>query len=92
MICFFIFLFILALYRLNATNIKANPALRLVTSTLVAFMLTVTAKLENANHFSNPPGHKPTQKKSRNVKKALLRDTVGFFPCKNKTTASMVCV
>ena len=79
-------------YRINATSVEVNPALQPFISTLVAFMLTVTAKLENANHFSNPPGHKPTQKKSRNVKKALLRDTVGFFPCKNKTTESMVCM
>jgi hypothetical protein len=55
-------------YRINATNVEANPALRLVTSTLVAFMLAVSTKFENANHISNPQATNPP-KKNRGISK-----------------------
>ena len=55
-------------YRINATKVEVNPALHPFTSTLVAFMLAVSTKFENANHFSNPQATNPP-KKNRGISK-----------------------
>jgi hypothetical protein len=43
-------------------------------------MFAVSAKFENANHFSNHPGHKPSPKKIEECQKSIAEGYRRVFP------------